>query len=115
MQELTVFVPEREEDITRWFAGDRNASVVKQNHSRCVWRAELGEIAVYVKRFPPQRFRDRARQEADMLRALQTGGLPETTGEDNLKTVRLVYAAYESARTGQTIELDTSAPRPKKD
>lgn len=30
----------------------------------------------------------------------------ENTGEDNFKTVRLVWAAYESARTGRVIDMD---------
>jgi predicted dehydrogenase len=34
---------------------------------------------------------------ANILKALQGQGQAETTGEDNLKTMRLVYAAYESA------------------
>jgi predicted dehydrogenase len=34
---------------------------------------------------------------ADLLKALRGEGQAETTGEDNLKTVRLVFAAYESA------------------
>jgi len=29
----------------------------------------------------------------------------ETTGEDNLKTVRLVFGAYESARSGKVVEV----------
>jgi predicted dehydrogenase len=43
---------------------------------------------------------------ADILRALRTGAPAETTGADNLKTVRLVFAAYDSAATGQTVPLD---------
>jgi predicted dehydrogenase len=39
---------------------------------------------------------------ADILAGLQ-GGPCETTGEDNLRTVRLVFAAYESARTDQVV------------
>ena len=42
---------------------------------------------------------------ADLLRALATGEPAETSGEDNLKTVRLVFAAYESAATGRAVEL----------
>jgi predicted dehydrogenase len=42
---------------------------------------------------------------ADFLRALRGEGEAETTGEDNLKTVRLVFAAYESARTGEVIRF----------
>lgn len=42
---------------------------------------------------------------ANLLAAL-TGGKPaETTGEDNLKTLRLVFGAYESARTGRSVLL----------
>ncbi len=40
----------------------------------------------------------------DILNALQ-GGQAETTGEDNLKTVQLVWASYESASTGKRITL----------
>lgn len=40
----------------------------------------------------------------DILKGL-LGGDAETTGEDNLKTVQLVWACYESARTKQTIFL----------
>jgi predicted dehydrogenase len=42
----------------------------------------------------------------DFLRALRTGDPPENTGEDNLKTMRLVYAAYESAERNEVIVLD---------
>jgi D-apiose dehydrogenase len=43
---------------------------------------------------------------ADLLRALQTGGTAETTAEDNLKTLRLVFAAYDSAENGRAVTLD---------
>jgi predicted dehydrogenase len=33
-------------------------------------------------------------------------GKAETTGEDNFKTVKMVWAAYESAATGQIIDMD---------
>lgn len=39
---------------------------------------------------------------ANLLQGMQ-GGAAETTAEDNLKTMRLVYAAYDSARTGQAV------------
>ena len=42
---------------------------------------------------------------ADILRMLRTGQPAETCGEDNIKTMRLVFAAYESAATGKAIEL----------
>jgi predicted dehydrogenase len=41
----------------------------------------------------------------DLLRGLRGERRPETTGEDNLKTVRLVYSAYESADSGEVARL----------
>jgi D-apiose dehydrogenase len=43
---------------------------------------------------------------ADLLRALQTGTPPETSGEDNLKTMKLVFASYDSAKTGHVVMLN---------
>lgn len=40
-----------------------------------------------------------------LLRALRGEGEAETTGEDNLKTLRLTFAAYESARSGRVIQF----------
>ncbi len=42
---------------------------------------------------------------ADLLRGLRGEKGGETSGEDNLKTLRLVFAAYESARTGRAVTL----------
>ncbi|MDO8589590.1 MAG: Gfo/Idh/MocA family oxidoreductase [Armatimonadota bacterium] len=42
---------------------------------------------------------------ADLLHSLRTGEPAETSGEDNLKTMRLVFGAYESAATGKAIAL----------
>ncbi|NOZ49715.1 MAG: Gfo/Idh/MocA family oxidoreductase [Chloroflexi bacterium] len=42
----------------------------------------------------------------DFLRALRGGPPPENTGADNLKTMQLVYAAYESAERNAVIDLD---------
>jgi D-apiose dehydrogenase len=43
----------------------------------------------------------------DILNALQGKSTAETTGSDNFETVRLVHAAYTSARTQQFIDLKT--------
>ena len=40
----------------------------------------------------------------DLLGGLRGESTPETTGEDNLKTMRLVYGAYASARLGRAID-----------
>ena len=42
---------------------------------------------------------------ADLLAALRGERPAETTGEDNLKTVQLVFAAYESACSGKVLHL----------
>jgi predicted dehydrogenase len=41
--------------------------------------------------------------QADLLHALTAGTPAETDATDNLKTMRMVFAAYESAQTGQAI------------
>jgi predicted dehydrogenase len=41
----------------------------------------------------------------DFLRAFHTGQPPENTGADNLKTMQLVYSAYESAERNEVIQL----------
>lgn len=43
--------------------------------------------------------------QRDILQGLQEGKA-ETTGEDNFETVKLVWASYHSAATGQIIHLD---------
>lgn len=42
---------------------------------------------------------------ADLLKDLKGEGQAETTGADNLKTVRLVFAAYNSASSGKSISF----------
>ena len=44
---------------------------------------------------------------ADLLKQMRGEGKAETTGEDNLKTVALVFAAYDSASSGQSIILQS--------
>jgi len=43
---------------------------------------------------------------ADFLNYLKTGKPAETSGEDNLKTMNLIFKAYESAEKNQVINLD---------
>jgi predicted dehydrogenase len=42
--------------------------------------------------------------QRDILKGLR-GGVTETTGQDNLKTMQLVYSSYESASTGKVIDF----------
>lgn len=46
----------------------------------------------------------------NILAALQGTGAAETTGKDNFETVRLVHAAYASARSHSTIDLTNFNP-----
>ncbi len=46
---------------------------------------------------------------ANLLGALRGAGAAETTGEDNLKTLELVFASYASAASGQTVSLAATA------
>ncbi|MGH9847900.1 MAG: Gfo/Idh/MocA family protein [Blastocatellia bacterium] len=68
------------------------------------------------KRFPPPRYAwaDPAYDaghasivpcNANLLAALRGEAEAETTGEDNLKTMRLVFAAYESARQDRVVKF----------
>jgi D-apiose dehydrogenase len=45
-------------------------------------------------------------ENKDLLSALEGKKQAETTGEDNLKTLRLVYAAYESAAKNSVVAID---------
>ncbi len=45
---------------------------------------------------------------ANLLSALKNEAPAETTGEDNLRTLQLVFGAYESAQTGQALRLGSS-------
>lgn len=42
---------------------------------------------------------------ADFLAAIETGRTPETVGSDNINSLAMVFAAIESARTGQRIPI----------
>jgi predicted dehydrogenase len=46
---------------------------------------------------------------ANLLQALRGEGPAETSGEDNLKTMKLVFAAYDSARSGETLHFPQAA------
>jgi D-apiose dehydrogenase len=45
----------------------------------------------------------------NLLKALKGEGPAETTGEDNIKTVELVFAAYESEKTRRLVQLPFGA------
>jgi predicted dehydrogenase len=43
---------------------------------------------------------------ASLMQAIQEDGLPETSGEDNIQTLRVVEAAYLSAAENRSVRLD---------
>jgi predicted dehydrogenase len=81
------------------------------------WIRVTTDDGTHARRYPPPRYdwcdpdyniahASMVPIHQDFLRAFRTGQPPETTGEDNLKTMRLVYAAYESAERNQVITFD---------
>jgi D-apiose dehydrogenase len=79
------------------------------------WIRTTTAAGTWAKRSPPPRYGWADPQydvvhasivpcHANLLAALQGGKPAETAAEDNLRTLALVSAAYESARTGQVVE-----------
>jgi len=71
----------------------------------------------HIRRYPPPRYRwadpdyyvahaSIVPCNSNILQALKTRQPAETSGEDNLKTMRLVYAAYHSAERNQVITFE---------
>jgi predicted dehydrogenase len=80
------------------------------------WVRVTTDTGTHARRHPPSRYpwADPAYDvvqasivpcNADLLRALTTGHPAETSADDNLKTMRLVFAAYESAAGGSPVTL----------
>ena len=92
--------------------GDRGSIELAPDY----WIRVTTRDGTHARRYPPPRYpwADPAYDvvhasivpcHANLLQALRGEGPAETTAEDNLKTLRLVFAAYESARTGQVIRF----------
>jgi predicted dehydrogenase len=90
--------------------GDRGSVELASNY----WLRVTTQKGTFARRVPPPRYSwadpnyDVVHSSivpcnADLLHALQGKGQAETTGEDNLKTVRLVWASYDSAKSNQNI------------
>lgn len=80
------------------------------------WIRVTTQDGTHIRRVPPPRYEwaDPAYDvvhssivpcQADLLQALAGEGPAETTGEDNLRTVRLVFGCYESARKSQVVTV----------
>lgn len=80
------------------------------------WVRITTKAGTHARRYPPPRYAwaDPAYDvvhasivpcNADILSALRGTRRAETTGEENLKTVRLVFAAYDSVASGQVLRF----------
>ena len=73
------------------------------------WVRVTTSDAIRSKRHPPPRYPwvdpEYEVAQASIIPCLRGDGAAETTGEDNLRTVRLVDAAYVSAETGQAVRI----------
>lgn len=87
------------------------------------WLRETTAQGTHARRVPPPRYGWADPEydlihasivpcNADILAALQGRAQAETTGFDNLKTMQLVFGAYESAASGQVLQLAVDPPAP---
>jgi predicted dehydrogenase len=92
--------------------GDKGSAELDRNY----WVRVTTESGTRSKRYPPiyqpwmlpdyvASHSSIARCNTHLLKALRGDVKGESTGEDNLKTMRLTFAAYESARTGNVIRF----------
>ncbi|HEX4946713.1 MAG TPA: Gfo/Idh/MocA family oxidoreductase [Blastocatellia bacterium] len=97
--------------------GEKGSLELGPDYRLCV-TTEAGSC---IKRYPPPHFSwvDPAYElvqasivpcNANLLAALRGEAQAETTGEDNLKTVQLIFASYESARSGKVIYFSAEDP-----
>ena len=95
-----------------YIEGDRGTIEVAPDY----WIRVTTAAGVHARRYPPPRYAwadpmydivhaSIVPCNAHLLHALKTGQPAETSGEDNLKTMRLVYGAYDSVAANQVITL----------
>ena len=93
--------------------GDRGSVALGPDY----WIRVTTDDGTHARRYPPPRYAWADPQydvvhasivpcNADLLAGIRATHPAETTGEDNLNTVRLVFAAYDSAATNQVITLE---------
>jgi len=103
---------ERFPETFAFIEGDKGSAELCPDY----WVRVTTEAGTLAKRSPPPRYAwaDPAYDVVqasmvpcleNLLQALRGERAAETTGEDNLKTLQLVYACYDSARTGQVVKL----------
>ncbi len=97
---------------TIFVEGDRGSAELGLDY----WIRVTTEAGTHARRYPPTHYAWAAPEydlvhasivpcNVNLLQALRGTGVAETSGEDNLRTVRLVHAAYRSAASGETIRL----------
>jgi predicted dehydrogenase len=108
----TPYERERFPETFAFVEGDRGSAELAGDY----WiRTTTGE-GTFARRHPPPRYAwadprydvvhaSGVPCNENLLGALRGEVAAETTGEDNLKTVRLVFAAYESAASGQVVRV----------
>ncbi|GCE19860.1 Gfo/Idh/MocA family protein [Dictyobacter kobayashii] len=66
----------------------------------------LGESKLNIVELPALEALDRSGSLAAFVEAVNTNSIPETSGRDNLKTLALMFAAIESAKTGLPVNVE---------
>ena len=66
-------------------------------------RAQMREVPVPARKMPHQAHAALIRE---FLRCVRTGAVPETTCEDNIKSLAMVHAAVKSARLGRRVKVE---------
>jgi hypothetical protein len=103
---------ERFPETTIFVEGDRGSVELGPDY----WVRVTTDAGTHARRYPPPRYAwaDPAYDvvhasivpcNANLLAALRGTGQAETTAQDNLETMRLVFAAYESAAEPRVIIL----------
>jgi D-apiose dehydrogenase len=106
------FEVDRFPETSVFVEGERGSARLDLDH----WIRITTREGTLVNRYPPPRYpwadpaydvvhASIAACNANLLAGLTGRGTVETTGEDNLKTVELVFKSYESAASGQEIRL----------
>jgi predicted dehydrogenase len=108
----TPYERERFPETFAFVEGDRGSVELAGDY----WIRTTTAAGTLARRHPPPRFAWADPRYAvvhasgvpcnqNLLTALRGEGQAETTGEDNLRTVRLVFAGYESAASGQVVRI----------
>lgn len=110
---VTLHLDSRAADVDRWRRGNIIARVVKSNHGRSVWLVPAGSPGLYVKSFPAELLRDRARHEAGLLQALHRAGIPCPRLVALARDKKGSYLVTEEIPDSQTLAVLLQPPGPQ--